>query len=268
MADLVTVGKKLALGFAAIVVLWFVVLVVIGFAYADRYGAGVADRVGESLGATGTMGSTKLSLVRGRVEMSDLSVQRDDAVGKLSLDVGEVDCDTPPLGIALFDRSCNSLAISHVRMNVSTGAVFQVKKPKRPPIRAHRVTIDDAQLVFERNALVRGIGRIAITVEHAQAGETVFRTPLAWLLSLEELRARFDLPARVSFQIEYRDGTWSATGTLFGKTPVQVAMRPPVASLFEDNRAEVKGLVKFGEDLAEALVARKAENWLQSKGVH
>lgn len=262
-----TLGKKLALGFAAIVVLWFAVLVVIGFAYADRYGAGVADRVGESLGASGTMGSTSLSLVRGRVEMSDLSVRRDDAVGKLSLEVGEVDCDTPPLGIALFDRSCNALAIKGVRMQVSTGAVFQVKKPKRPPIHAHHVTIDDAQLVFERNSLVRGIGQISIVVEHAEAGETVFRTPLAWLLSLEELRARFELPARVAIRVEYKDGVWSATGTLFGKTPVEVAMRPPAAALFEDNRAEVRGLVKFGEDLAEALVARKAENWLQSKGV-
>src|SRR5205814_6480593 len=118
---------------------------------------------------------------------------RDDSVGRLHLDVDEISCDLPPLGIAMFDRECRDLELHGLRLDVSTFAVFRFQRPKRPPIRARRVVIDDATFTFAPTALIPSIGRVEITIAHAEAGPSVFRTPLSWLLALRALRATIAL---------------------------------------------------------------------------
>ena len=250
---------------ACVLLGWAVLLLVLDVALAAREQRHVEERVGESLQATATVGDTDLALGRGRLLLEQLSVRRDDAVGHLALDVAEVRCELAPAGIALVDRDCRELAIRGMRLEVSTAAVFKLPHPARRPIHANRVVIDDAELAFAASAFVPSLGRVAIRIEHAEAGPTVFRTPLSWLFGLEVLRARIDLPANITLRLGYGRGRLAAAGTLFGSAPVEVPFTLPVADAASDAREEIQLLVKAGEDVAERLVAKRAEDWLRSK---
>jgi len=58
---------------------------------------------------------------------------------------------------------------------------------------------------------------------------------------------------------------FGAAGSLFGSTPVQLPLQLPVATLYTDAHDEIQALVKLGTDLAEQLVAKRAEDWIRSK---
>ncbi|MGE5185080.1 MAG: hypothetical protein ACM31C_23590, partial [Acidobacteriota bacterium] len=168
-------------------------------------------------------------------------------------------------GWALVDRHCHELGVRGVRLEVSTAALFQIKNPRHAPIRADHVVIDDAELVFAPSAFVPSLGRIAIAIEHAESSATVFRTPLSWLLSLEQLRARLELPAGIALHLAYDGGVLRVAGSLFGSTPVELPVQLPVATAAHDAHEEIQLLVQAGEDIAEQLVAKRAEDWLRAK---
>jgi hypothetical protein len=257
--------RRAAIIAVCVVVGWIILLAVLGPVLAGREQAGVEAHIGESLQATATVGTTDLGLVGGSLVLDRLAVRRDDAVGHLALDVDQVRCDLAPLGWALVDHDCRELAIHGMRLEVSTAAVFRLGHPARQPIRATRVVIDDATFAFAPSAFVPSLGRVSITIEHAEAGETVFRTPLSWLFALETLRARIDLPANITLRLGYAHGKLSAAGTLFGSAPVEVPFELPIAAMAADAHGEIELLVKAGEDVAEKLVAKRAEDWLRSK---
>jgi len=248
-----------------VVVGWIVLLAVLGPVLAGREQRNVERRIGESLQATATVGTTDLGLVGGQLVLERLAVKRDDVVGHLALDLDQVRCDLPPLGWALFDHDCGELAIHGMKLEVSTAALFQLRHPARQPIRARHVVIDDATLAFAPSAFVPSLGRVAITIEHAESADTLFRTPLSWIFALEKLRARIDLPANITLRLGYAGGKLSAAGTLFGSAPVEVPFELPVAAMAHDAHEEVQLLVKAGEDVAERLVAKRAEDWLKTK---
>ena len=225
----------------------------------------ITERLGESLQATCTIGAIDLALVRGRLELEHLALHRDDVVGHLAIDVAEVRCELRPLGLALVDRGCRELAVRGTRMEVSAAALFQIKNPKRPPIHADRVVIDDAVLAFSPSAIVPSLGEIRIAIDHAESGPTSFRTPMSWIFSLDELRAHIDLPAGIALHLAYHDGVLSAAGSLFGATPVEVPIQLPVVDAVRDAHEEIALLFKLGKDIAERLVAKRAEDWLRSK---
>jgi hypothetical protein len=248
-----------------IVAAWLVLLIVLGVVYGGRTGRGVAERFADSLQGKATYGDADLSLVRGGLSLERLAVRRDDALGKLSLEVAEVSCDLPPLGLALVDRECSELVIGGMRMEASALGLLRLKKAKRPPTRAQRVVIRDAVLGFAPSAFAPGLGRIQVRVERAVAGPTRFRTPLSWIFALEELRASFELPAGLTVHIRYRGGVLSAAGSMFGSSPVEIPVTLPVREAADDGKAELERLVRFGKELAEQLVARRAKDWLRSK---
>jgi hypothetical protein len=250
---------------------WIVLLVVLGFTHGGRVGGRVAERIGDSLQGTATFGDADLALVRGGLTLERLTVRRDDAIGKLSLEVADVSCDLPPLGLALVDRDCGELVVGGMRLEVSALALFRIKQAKHPPTRAQRVVIRDAALGFAPSAFLPGLGGVQIRIERAVAGPTQFRTPLSWIFALQELRASFELPAGIAVHLVYRggrsggSGVMSASGSVFGAGPVEIPVTLPVRDATEDARAELERLVQFGKGVAERLVARRAAEWLRSK---
>jgi hypothetical protein len=250
---------------AGAVAAWIVLLVVLGLAYGGRTARGVAARLGESLQGTATFDEADLALVRGGLSLDRLAVRRDDALGRLSLDVAGVGCELPPLGLALADRECRELAIDGVRLEVSALALLRLQKVRRPPIRAQRVVIRDAVIGFAPSAFLPGLGRVQIRIERAVAGPTRFRTPLSWIFALEELRAALELPGGLAVHLDYRAGVMAASGSVFGSAPVEIPVTLPVREAADDGRAELARLVDFGEELAERLLARRAGEWLRSK---
>jgi hypothetical protein len=244
---------------------WIVVLFVLGFALADRTANKVARRFGESVQGTPRIGDVSLGLVLGSFTAENLSVRRDDVIGKLSIDVGSVACDLAPLGLALVDRSCGDLEIRDVKLELSTLAIFKMPRPKRRPFTAERVVLDNADLTFSASAFMPSLGQVKIKIEHAEAGPTTFKSPLSFLFNLQALRAQVELPAGITLRLGYANGKLTAAGSLFGSTPIELPLELPKLDSTDDAKAELEKLVVFGKDLAKQLVAQKAQDWLLDK---
>jgi hypothetical protein len=258
-------GRRLAKVAAGVFVGWLAVLFVLGFALGNRQERRTIERLAESQQARITIETSDLSLIRGRWTMDKLSARRDDVIGKLWLDVAGVRCELAPLGWALFDRDCSELAVTGVRMEVSSTAIFKVKRPKRKPIFADRVVIDDAQLVFMATAIAPTLGRIEIAIDRAESGPTLLRTPLSWLFTLRALTARLALPANITLHLTYQRGTLTVAGALFGSAPIELPLQLPVVTTARDAHEEMQQLVQLGKDVAQRVVAQRAEDWLKSK---
>ena len=258
--------KRVGIIVAGAFALWLVVLLVLGIALSSRQARRTQERLAESLQAQVTLGDVDLALIRGRQTIESLSIKRDDTIGYMHVDVASVRCELAPLGWAIIDRDCRELAVRGVRIEVSTAALFKMQRPpKRKPVRTDHFVIDDAQLVFLPSAFAPNLGRISISIEHAESGATVMRTPLSWLFGVKELRAKFELPAGITVVVAYKDGMLTASGSLFGSTPVALPVEIPAADLAQDAHDEARLLMKLGTDIAERLVAKRAEDWLRSK---
>ncbi|MDX2087225.1 MAG: hypothetical protein SFX73_05220 [Kofleriaceae bacterium] len=257
-------GRKIAAYAAGAIALWIIALVIFGALYGGTAGNRVAQRIADSLLAEVTVESTDLALVRGRMELTGMKVRKED-LGHLAIDVAEVRCELPPLGLALVDRECRDLIVDKVRLDVSSAAVFQLKKPKRKPLRARHVEIHDAVLTFSPSAFLPDLGKIEIKVDEVVAGPTTFKTPLSWMFSMQELRATLDLPAGIVVQLEYAQGVLTASGGIFGSRPVHLPISIPVADPADDAKAEIAKLVQLGRQIAERLVEKRAKDWLKSK---
>lgn len=249
----------------AIAAVWIVALFVLGFALAGRTGTKVARRFGESVQGTPRIGDVSLGLVLGNFTAENLSVRRDDVIGKLSIDVGEISCDLPPLGLALVDRSCGELSIRDVKLELSTLAIFKMPRPARRPFKADHIVLDNADLSFAASAFLPSLGQVKIKIEHAEAGPTTFKSPLSFLFKLETLRAQVELPAGITLRLGYANGKLTAAGSLFGSRPVELPLALPTLDSTDDAKAELEKLVVFGKDLAKQLVAQKAQDWLLDK---
>jgi hypothetical protein len=234
-------------------------------ALAGRQERMTIEQLGQSLHADVTIGATDLALVRGRLAFERLAARRDDAVGKLALDVAEVRCELPPLGLALVDGECRELHVRGTRLEASTTALFEMHHPKRPPLRARRVVLDDAALTLAPHALAASFGGATVVIEHAEANATSFRTPLSFLFALDELRARIELPGNVRVALGYHSGVLSVAGALLGATPVELPIELPSASAAHDAREEIELLVDLAKTIAERVVAQRARDWLRSK---
>jgi hypothetical protein len=257
--------KRVALAVAGVLAAWLVLLLVLGFLLGSRQERHTRARLAESLQARVAIAGSDLALIRGRLRLTGLGIQRDDAVGHLSIEVGQVRCELAPLGVALLDRDCRELAVRGVRLEVSTAALFKLQRPKQKPIRADAVVIDDATLVFLPNAFVPNLGRIEIEIQHAESGPTLLRTPLSWLFALRELRATLALPAGITLHLAYEAGVLTASGSVFGTSPVALPIELPVADAARDAAEETRLLGELGKDIAERLVAKRAKDWLQQK---
>lgn len=260
----VTVRKRLGLIAGGVLVVWIVLLLVVGAIFGERKAEAIAGRIGEALQATATVKDHDLALIRGRLSLEHLQVSRDDLVGKLTLDVGAIRCELAPFGVALFDGSCRELAVSNGRLELSTFGLFHLRNPKRPPIRARSVTIENFVLVFSPAAVSPSLGRITVKIERATAGTTVMQTPLSWIFHLETLKASLELPVGV-VELDYRNGMLTAAGGIFGSKPVKLPFQIPVAGVAGGSTAELERLKKLGKELAEKLVEQKARDWFGSK---
>ncbi|MCW5807974.1 MAG: hypothetical protein KIT31_36820 [Deltaproteobacteria bacterium] len=257
--------RRVALIVAGVIGLWIAVLVAAGALYAGRAADQVGERLAESIQGTYRVGDSSLALVRGRFALSDLHVGRDDEVGRLSLDVRDVACDLPPLGLAAVMRVCRTLEVSGVDLEVSTIALFQLKKPRRPPLRADAIVVDDAKIALAPSALLPGSGAIGVAIVHAEAGPTRLVTPLSWLFALRAMDAQLSLPAGIAIRLTYRDGMLAAQGSLFGARPVRVPISIPPADEHADARTQLRTLARLGVTVATQLVAARAKDWLRDQ---
>lgn len=256
--------RKVVLWATGALGLWIAGLAIVGAFHGDRAGERVTERLADSLHAEVTVTATDLRLVRGGMTLDGMKARREGS-GRLAIDVARITCDLPPLGLMLVDRDCRELVLDGARMEVSALGVFGAQKPRRGPLRAAHVVLRDGALVLLPSALVPGLGRIEVTVEHVEAGPTTFKSPLSWIFSMKELRATLLLPSSIVVKLHYAGGVLRMSGGAFGVTPVELPLDLPVADVADDAQAEIAKLVAFASELARDLAMRRATDWLKSK---
>jgi hypothetical protein len=236
-------------------VVWLVVLLIGGWVGSGCARDRVADRIAHSMQAKVTIGDASLSLIRGGFTADDLTIVK-DAGGHLRVHVDHVDADLMPLGLTIFDRSIGTLRLRGIQLEASSRAVLEVRDRKRKPIAVDELIVDDVKVSLMPTALLPGLGRVDVTVEHGRAGPTVFRTALSWVFGLQELRARLDLPAGITIRLIYAGGKLSLAGGLFGDTPVEIPFEIPKL----DPEREIDQLIELGKDvLKKATVGRASD---------
>jgi hypothetical protein len=139
------------------------------------------------------------------------------------------------------------------------GALTLPVHPDRTPIRVDALELDDVVLELMATGYWPGLARVVITIEHAHSGPTVLRTGLSWLLTLDELVARVDLPAGLMIRLSYRGGEMAASGAFFGGVPLAIPFRWPARGA----GSEAHQLVAGGKDLLERLALERARRWLE-----
>jgi hypothetical protein len=255
--------RRFALFVVGLAGLWLVGLAVAGFLLAGRARDGVAQRLGEALNGRGSVGDGSLSLVRGAMQLDALAVRRDDLVGHLALDVASLRCELRPLGLALFDRDCQTLAIRGVRFSASTAGLLRLEHHAHAPLHAARLELDDARIELSPSALAPSIGRVSIAIAHADAGDTVFKTPLSFVFALRTLDATIEIAGMATLHVQYTAGILRLSG--IGPVPLIIPLSLPARELADDAAAELAKLTAFGKSIAERLVAQRAIDWLKSK---
>ncbi len=253
--------KRFAKVVIGLFVLWLVALLVIGVVMKGKLSDRITAHLGEPLAAVAKVDTFDLALIRGRLELGKLSIKKDDA---LAIEVDDVRCDLPILGAALVDSDCRTLTIHGMHVKVTAAEAFALRNVKNSPVHARHVVIDDAVLEFSPSAFLPGLGRIAITVEHAEASDTVFKTPLSWIFALQSLRAKVELPGGVDVKLRYEHGKLTLGGALFGSHDVEMPLEIPVADLADDPKGELVKLGKLGKDLAERAIEQRAKDFLKS----
>ena len=236
--------RRIAITVVGLFAAWIVVLVILGLAVGGARGESIASRLAEAVKGEGTVDGSDLALVRGHLAVDRLSIRRADEVGTLSLDIGELRCELPPLGYALVDSECRQLRLVGLVLQISTFEVFRVQRPKRPPMRAREVTIEDATIRVPLEA-----DRVEVKLEFVEAGPSVFKTPLSWIFELRALRAVVTSPLGV-VDVTYANGLLVASGGVFTK-PLVMAVPLPERNDDDDNKAELARITGWGKSLAK-----------------
>ncbi len=251
-------ATKLAVGAASAGATWVVGLVVAGYAARGCVVDRTLTRLGESLGAVVTLDDLELSLVRGRVALAGLVIDREHD-GHLHVRIDRIDAGIAPLGAYLWDRELGQVTVQGVDLSVTAWAVLKIKPPRRKPMVMEHLTIDGARVVFAPTSLTGNWGRATLEVTRAEAGPTILRTPMSWLFALERLDASLDLPGIAPITLHFADGRLEASGSVFGATPVAIDVVLPVP----EPGHEGQQLAELGTSLAERLALARAERLLR-----
>lgn len=252
--------KRVAGALAALVVAWIVFLLIAGAAYRPRTVAKITDRVGGSLNARTSIDDASLGLVRGVLVLEGVHALR-DGVGTFSIDALRVRCHLLPFGVALWNQHCRELEIDGVKMEVTSVGFIKMKKPSKDPLNVDHVVIRDGSLGFSPSAFVPDLGRIEVHVDEAVARATSFTTPLAWIFTLQTLRASFKLPGDVALSLTYVNDVLTVTGSVLGSAPITIPLVMPTST--GNVEKDLEALESVGKQVATKIVERRAKNWLR-----
>jgi len=259
-------AAKIGIGAAGAAATWLAALGIAGVAAHGCVGERMRARLAESLDADVRLGSLDLGLIRGRAVLRDLTVERVHD-GHLRAVVDEIDAGIAPLGAYLWDRDLGEVGVLGLALDVDGWGVLRIRPPHRPPIHFARLSIEGARLSFAVVEAAPAWARMTVTIERAEAGPTVLRTPLSWVFALERLEARLEIPGAAPVELRYGAdpdggaGRLEASGSVFGATPVSI----PVTLPRPEPGHEGRQLATLGADVAERLTLARASGWLHDR---
>lgn len=236
-------ARKVAIGLGGTLAVWLAALALFGWLGAGCQKRRVEARLAARMQATVAIGDLELGLVRGRVGLDDLMIEREAG---LRLAIDRIDADILPLGLALFRRGAGDVVVRGVDIELSSLAALDSRRGRGPPFHFDSMRIDDADLAL---SAIRFLPDVTVHLERAVCGATTLRTPMSWLFALRELDATVALPGGATARLEYADGVIRLSGTLIGDEPIEL---PFVIPVLEPSR-EIEQLAEMGVALAKEL---------------
>lgn len=248
---------KLVVAVVAVLVGYPLLLVILGYALAGRAADTVRDRLAQSLDGEARVGAVDLGLVRGRIAVDDIVVERHH-LGTLRLAIDHVEIDVAPLGAVVVAREPRRVAVRGAHIAISGAGALDLPARERTVITLGGLEVVDSDLAIVVTTAWPELGQVRLRLDRFRAGRTVLRTPLSWVFALEALDARVELPGDADFALHYAAGKLSAVGGVFGDQPVEIAIELP-RTPGPDEPAQLRALAF---ELGKRLVIERGKRWL------
>ncbi|MEZ4360806.1 MAG: hypothetical protein R3B48_11535 [Kofleriaceae bacterium] len=195
--------RLLVLG-VVLALLWIGGLAVLGELGGRWAATRLRSTLATALDADVRVGGVDLALVRGRATLVELHLDR-RSLGALRVDVRRAELQVPPLGLALWRRDrAEHLAVAGAELELSSWAVLAPAPAGLLEFPVDSFELKDVKVALAPSLLVPGLGGAKLIIDRARGGATTFRSPVSWLLSIDELDAHVDLPAGATALLRYR----------------------------------------------------------------
>ncbi len=244
----------------AVVVGYPLLLLILGYALAGRAADTVRDRLAQSLDGEARVGAVELGLVRGRIAVDDLVVERHH-LGTLRLAIDHVEVEVAPLGAVVVARTPRRVFVRGAHIAISGAGALDLPERERTVLTLGGLEVVDSDLAIVVTTAWPELGQVRLRLDRFRAGRTVLRTPLSWVFALEELEARVELPGDAGFALRYAGGKLSAVGGVFGDQPVVIAIELP-RTPGPDEPAQLRALAF---ELGKRLVIERGKRWLSRR---
>jgi hypothetical protein len=253
--------RKIAKVAAGVAVVYFVVLVAGGLFGGGCVKRRLTERLAKTLDAEVSIGDVSLSLVRGRVELRDLVIERKTGA-HMRIEIDQIVADTAPLGWMLFDREARDVLVRDADISLSAAGAVALRNVKAPVMKIRKLRLDDVRLHVAPTALMPVLGAVDVTIDSATTAPVEVRSALSWIFAIRELQAKLDAPGGVSVGVGYGAKMLKVDGSLFGSTPLAVPFELPVP---DPTALELAQLRDVATRLATALGKQTVENWLKEQ---
>jgi hypothetical protein len=239
----------------------YLLLLLLGGLVAGRWvEARLQARFGAAMGAKVAVGSCDVSLLRGRIELRDVAMDRDEG-GSVRVRVERIDIDTAPLGWMLIDRSARDALVEGAVIELSAAGAVALRELRAEPLRLRQLRLERVRMQIAPTALLPWLGRVDVDIVRARTRPVAMRSALGWISAIAELEARVEGPGATA-EVGYRDGMLRVKSSLFGPVPFAVPFALPAtdAASFADERAELRALALR---LAAVLGKQGVKHWLE-----
>lgn len=232
---------RVALWSGALFVGYLLLLVGLGALLEEVVIDKVEERMALSLDANVEVGGASVSLLRGRLELRDVLVDRMERIegaerrrgGHLELGITHVTVDLAPLGWMVIDPEPSLVQVRGVEVSLSArGALTLPQRPERPPLRLGGMQVQDVNIAAMPTALLPKLGRLELHVDEARTGPVEVRSALDWLFALHSLHARATLSLIAGpdapVEVHYQDQRLRVSAEILGAEPIDVPFVMPV----------------------------------------
>lgn len=236
-----------------VLLVYVVALVIIGYAIEGKVEKGVADRLGKSLDAKVSIDDVSVSLLRGKVEIRGVAIER-EGTGFVKIEIAAIDADLRGFGMAMFDGTPNLVSLRDVDIQLSPLA-FRKRKPAKP-MKMGGLEVKNVTIRLVPTPLMPSLGKAKAVIEYARTGPMEMRSGLSWLFHMRTLRAHADLPRDVVLDIDYSDEHLTLKGPIFNNEPLRMHFPLPQP---DPDALETAQAVALGKSLGKVLVKSGGE---------
>jgi hypothetical protein len=242
--------RRLLVGLVTAAAVYLLALFVLGFALGGWVGGRVRDRLAAALDADVTVGDASLSLLRGRIELSDIRVHRDHG-GTVDIEIDRIDASVAPLGWVAFDGDVRHAAVDGMRMQVSARGLVDLAERRRRliPIPVGELSLSRSSIAVMPTSYLPGLGRLELRIARVHTTDFSLRHGLSWVFRMRELDATAEALG-VSVGVAYDRESLALSGGLFGSDPIRIAFPLPQPG---PDGYELQTILLFAKQLATSL---------------